>query len=94
MSQTDIDAGLREVLAWAQAKVDTGQEPPWAWYQYMKLIEAIEAIQAGRRAVTQPPEGSRQSEAQAGNDPRQQGEVVELKTPQHHRRNIPTLLPM
>jgi hypothetical protein len=31
--------------------VATGNEPPWAWYQYMKLIETVAAIQTSRAAV-------------------------------------------
>ena len=29
---------LQEMRDWAQGKIDNGTEPPWAWYQYMKLI--------------------------------------------------------
>ena len=43
---------LEQVRAWAQAKIAAGQEPPWAWYQYMKLLETLDAILAGM-AVTQ-----------------------------------------
>jgi hypothetical protein len=35
---------LEEVRAWAKDKIASGDEPPWAWYQYMKLIETIDAI--------------------------------------------------
>ncbi len=42
-----IDFKLREVRAWAQAKIDAGQEPPWAWFQYMKLIETTDIILNG-----------------------------------------------
>jgi hypothetical protein len=38
---------LIKIYAWAKAKIDAGQEPPWAWYQYMKLIETIDALLAG-----------------------------------------------
>ena len=48
-----MDSKLREVQEWAQAKIDAGQEPPWAWYLYMKLVETIKAIRAGR-AATKP----------------------------------------
>jgi hypothetical protein len=37
---------------WAEGRVATGTEPPWAWYQYMKLIETVEAIQTGRAAAS------------------------------------------
>ncbi|MCW3473443.1 hypothetical protein [Limobrevibacterium gyesilva] len=46
-----MDDELRRVRDWAQAKLDAGQEPPWAWYQYMKLVEAIDAILAGYQAL-------------------------------------------
>ena len=29
---------------WADAKIATGQEPRWAWYQLMKLREALDAL--------------------------------------------------
>lgn len=43
---------LESVLDWANAKIASGQEPPWAWYQYMKLRETLEAILEGMAAVT------------------------------------------
>lgn len=48
----DIRAELERVLTWANAKLAAGQEPPWAWYQYMKLRETLEAILAGMEATT------------------------------------------
>lgn len=44
---------LDRVKQWAKEKVAQGSEPPWAWYQYMKLIETIDAIRKGQNA-TQP----------------------------------------
>jgi hypothetical protein len=37
---------------WAEDRVASGNEPPWAWYQYMKLIETVAAIQTSRAAVS------------------------------------------
>ena len=31
----------------AKEILDGGEQPPWAWYQYMKLVEATDAILAG-----------------------------------------------
>ena len=42
---------LQATREWAQGKIKAGQEPPWAWYQYMKLIETLDAIIAGMGAV-------------------------------------------
>ena len=50
---------LEKVLEWASEKLAAGQEPPWAWYQYMKLCETLEAILAGMDATTT--ESSQQS---------------------------------
>ena len=38
---------LKTVKSWATTKVANGNEPPWSWYQYMKLIEAIAEIESG-----------------------------------------------
>lgn len=38
---------LEDVKAWAQRKIDAGLEPPWSWYEHMKLIDAIDSITAG-----------------------------------------------
>ncbi|MEM7620468.1 MAG: hypothetical protein AAF228_08385 [Pseudomonadota bacterium] len=42
---------LAEIKAWAEEKIATGEEPPWAWYQYMKLVETIDAISASIEAT-------------------------------------------
>lgn len=48
-----MEKELLAVREWAKAKLAAGQEPPWAWYQYMKLLEAADAILAGMAATTQ-----------------------------------------
>jgi hypothetical protein len=46
---------LERIREWANAKIQGGNEPPWAWYQYMKLRETVDAILDGMDAtVTQP----------------------------------------
>lgn len=42
---------LERFREWAQAKIAGGQEPPWAWYQYMKLRETLDAILDGMSGV-------------------------------------------
>lgn len=56
---------LERVRAWAGEKLATGDEPPWAWYQYMKLQEALDAILAGMDA-TRPMGNSPESEVRSG----------------------------
>jgi hypothetical protein len=51
--ETKPTAELQRVRQWAHQKIDAGSEPPWAWYQYMKLIETIDAIFAGVAVTTE-----------------------------------------
>ena len=57
--KTKPTAELLRARQWAKDKIDAGSEPPWAWYQYMKLIETIDAIVDGMAATTT--DNSRQS---------------------------------
>jgi len=54
-----IDRCLELCRHWAEVRVATGNEPPWAWYQYMKLIETVEAIQTSRAAASPSAPGTR-----------------------------------
>jgi len=56
---------LEAVRNWAKEKIASGSEPPWAWYQYMKLIETLDAILGGQACVTTK-ESSPQSESRPG----------------------------
>jgi len=47
-----IQDDLNRVREWAQEKAQGGSEPPWAWYQYMKLVETVDAILRGMAATT------------------------------------------
>lgn len=42
---TEIE--LRKMLEWAEGKLAEGQEPPWSWYRFMQLRDALEHIVAG-----------------------------------------------
>ena len=57
-----IDRCLALCRGWAEGRVASGNEPPWAWYQYMKLIETVAAIQTSRAAVAAGAPGSPQAE--------------------------------
>lgn len=83
---------LREVRQWAKAKIDGGQEPPWAWYQYMKLLETIDAILGASAAVTT--ENSRQSEVQLGAHLRLVDSKYQQDSAQPHQSGLPVHLPM
>jgi hypothetical protein len=87
-----IDKCLALCRDWAEGRVASGNEPPWAWYQYMKLIETVEAIQTGRRAVSgvspagvQPPARGSPSETDA---------VADIGARRRRRDDEEPLLPM
>lgn len=83
---------LRKVRDWANEKIAAGQEPPWAWFQYMKLRETCDAILSGL-AVAMPPD-SPESEQPQGAHLR----LVERNSPQdtaqHRPAGLPVQLPM
>lgn len=51
-------AELEKIRDWADAKLASGQEPPWAWFQYMKLRETLDQILAGMNSVTSLPQSA------------------------------------
>lgn len=56
MGVRKMQGELEQVRDWAKDKLQEGSEPPWAWYQYMKLVETTDAILAGMKATS--PTGS------------------------------------
>lgn len=86
-------ADLEKVREWAMEKLTTGNEPPWSWYQLMKLREAIEAIQAGM-AATQPMAGLRESTPRSGTGLRLVGAADPQDSVQRHQGFVPVQLPM
>lgn len=42
------DAQMRALKEWAVERMTTGTQTPWAWFQFMKLIEVIDTfLEAG-----------------------------------------------
>ena len=80
-------SNLEIVRKWANAKIATGQEPPWAWFQYMKLRETLDAILAGMDSVTT--ENSQQSTEHPG----KHLQLVEATDPQDTAQRRPAGLP-
>ena len=70
---------LERCRDWAVEKVTTGNEPPWSWYQHMKLREALDAILAGMD-VTQPTGDLPGSRSHQGNGPQQAAGVARQDT--------------
>lgn len=88
MTRADLDS----VRAWADAKLASGEEPPWAWYQYMKLCEALDAILAGTAAARPQTANLPRAASLAGSGPR----LVASTDPRDIARRVgtPVTLPM
>ena len=87
---------LEKVRTWANTKITTGAEPPWAWYQYMKLRETVDAILAGMEstvAVTVPAD-SLPGVQHRGSGHLRLVDTYQPNTAQHHHADSPVQLPM
>jgi hypothetical protein len=83
---------LQRVRDWADKKIAEGEEPPWAWFQYMKLREDLDQILAGMDA-SQRTASSLQSAPPAGSGPRLAVSNVRPSTAQPHQEVAPVQLP-
>ena len=83
---------LQKIRDWADAKIKTGKEPPWAWYQYMKLIETADALLAGMECVTT--ENSQQSEQHPAKHLRLADSSDQRDNARHRPIGLPTQMPM
>ncbi len=86
-----MQAELQKVRDWADAKLATGEEPPWAWYQYMKLRETLDAILGGIDATTTV--SSPQSPEHPGAHLRLVDSTDQQDTAQPHSVGLPVRLP-
>jgi hypothetical protein len=95
LKSSDIGQGdLERVRAWAQAKLATGEEPPWAWYQYMKLRETLDAILGGMEAVKPQMENSPREAQRPERHLRLVGAMSSPDNAQPHQSDEPVPLPM
>jgi hypothetical protein len=81
-----IDQCLELCRHWAQGRVATGKEPPWAWYQYMKLIETVEAIQTSRAAASSSAGGRRAARRRPGASGPKTDRVADIRAQRSRRR--------
>jgi len=82
---------LELVREWADAKIASGQGPPWAWFQYMKLRETLDSILAGMDSVTT--ESSQQSVPHQETHLRLVGDTYSQDNAPHRPAGLPTQLP-
>ena len=87
---------LNKIHLWAKEKIDSGNEPPWAWYQYMKLIETVEAIQEGMASTkaSATKENSLQLVRQQGNVLQLTGSTSQQDNSLSHQGTKNVLMPM
>lgn len=83
---------LQNIRNWANDKIATGDEPPWAWFQYMKLLETIDQILAGFDATTM--ENLPQSGEHPGGRLRLVDATYQPDSAQHHQPEPPVQMPM
>ncbi len=79
-----IEEKIEDVLFWAKETLRECEEPPWLWYQYMKLKEALEALQSGGIGLTIRV-GSRELVEHQESVPRALGPVVSLDIARRRR---------
>jgi hypothetical protein len=81
-----IDKCLELCRHWAEGRVATGTEPPWAWYQYMKLIETVTAIQTSRAAASSSGASTRAMRGAAAVSRPKTDRVAHIGAPRRRRR--------
>lgn len=80
---------LIKVRDWAKNKLQGDSEPPWTWYQYMKLVETCDALLKGMD-VANPTVSLQQSEGRPGGHLR----LVGSTHPQDNAQRRPTSTPV
>ncbi len=82
---------LQRVRDWAQQKLAQGEEPPWAWFQFMKLREVLDQMLAGMDATQTA--SSLEFEQHRGKHLRLVGSTDQQDTAQRHSDILPVQLP-
>ena len=72
-------ATLDEVRAWAKARVDSGQEPPWTYHNLVTLMDITKELSAGLEAATRM-ENVPLLQAYQSERPEQEDKIVQLST--------------
>ena len=88
-----MQADLQRIRDWADQKIQGGSEPPWAWFQYMKLIETLDAILRGMASTTTTA-NLPQSESHPATHLRLVVSTCPPDTAQHRQVDEPIPLPM
>lgn len=84
---------LERIREWAQEKAQGGSEPPWAWYQYMKLIETCDSILSGMES-TITTENSQRSVSRRDGHLRLVDSIYQQESVPHHHAEQQVQMPM
>jgi len=82
---------LEKVRDWANERLAKGEEPPWGWFQLMKLREVLDQMLAGMNATRTV--NSLEREQQRGRHLRLVGSTDQQDNVQHHSDIEPVQLP-
>lgn len=83
---------LQRVRDWADQKIVQGEEPPWTWFQYMKLRETLDQLLEGMSTKPQT-ESSPEQAPLVGSGPRLAVSNVRPSSAQPHQQVVPVRLP-
>jgi len=92
LNDKEAKRDLSRIREWADEKIQGGSEPPWAWFQYMKLIEIADAILGGMEITTT--ESSQQSAERQGSNLRLVASTDSQDTAPRRRGHVPVRMPM
>jgi len=48
-----IDVELEKIMEWVESQLTKEDLPPWSWYSYMKLQEAVTDVMKGHSVKTE-----------------------------------------
>lgn len=82
---------LTRAIDWANERLRSGAEPPWAYYRLMQLKEAASELIAGMNVAMQPTDGSPESDGLPASAPQQAADIVPLDSARRlrHTGEIP-----
>ncbi len=84
---------LQKVRDWADARIATGEEPPWAWFQFMKLRETLDQVLEGMTASAVKTESSPGSAVLPESGPRLAVSNTRPSSAQPHQQVVAVQLP-
>ena len=84
---------MQKARDWAADRIAQGDEPPWAWFQLMKLRETLDQLLAGMDASSSPTASLLPPEEHSGTGPRLAVSNVRPSTAQPHLQVVPVQLP-